>query len=116
MNILQNKSSTCVSDVHWNSEPSDYRHAATQTFLVCVYTTGKAQRERKGEKSVHKNETNDAMNKTYMHQKIILAALRGGTGWCSFQTKAVYTTHTNELKAEQQSRTSNFCVLSHKES
>lgn len=58
-----------ISSVHWNSEPSDCRHAAPQTFLVCVHTTGKAQRERKDGKSVHKDETNDAMNKTYVYQK-----------------------------------------------
>lgn len=74
MNILQNKRSTCESLVHWNSEPSDCGHAATLTFLVCVYPTGKAQRERKGGKSVHKDETNDVMSNTPVHQEKMLAA------------------------------------------
>lgn len=64
----------CISGVHRDSEPSDCRHAATWTFLVCVYTTGKAPRERMDGQSVYKDETNNAMSKIYMHQEKMLAA------------------------------------------
>lgn len=61
MNIAQNKRSTSVPLVFIvTSELSDCRHADTGTFLVRVYTTGKAQRERKDGNPVHKDETNYA--------------------------------------------------------
>lgn len=37
--------------------------------------------------SVYKDETNDALSKTYRHQGKMLAALRGSTGWHSFLAK-----------------------------